>query len=109
MFRLRPFTSTRVRALQKMPKAYLWDWSVVPSDGARFENLVAAHLLKLCHLLVTGPFLDHRGWRAGAIREYAWAAGYAIVHGVIDKNTVPPDVLEHCRGVTEFISERKDE
>jgi predicted AAA+ superfamily ATPase len=34
-----------------MPKAYLWDWSVVPSDGARFENLVASHLLKLCHLL----------------------------------------------------------
>jgi len=51
VFRLRPFTSTRVRALQKMPKAYLWDWSVVPSDGARFENLVASHLLKLCHLL----------------------------------------------------------
>lgn len=51
LFRLRPFTSTRVRALQKMPKAYLWDWSVVPSDGARFENLVASHLLKFCHLL----------------------------------------------------------
>ena len=51
VYRIRPFTSTRVRALQKMPKVYLWDWSVVSSEGARFENLVASHLLKLCHLL----------------------------------------------------------
>ena len=51
VFRIRPFTSPQVRSLQKMPKAYLWDWSVVPSEGARFENLVASHLLKLCHLL----------------------------------------------------------
>ena len=24
-----------------MPKAYLWDWSLVPDRAARFENLVA--------------------------------------------------------------------
>lgn len=29
----------------------LWDWSVVPSEGARFENLVASHLNKFCNLL----------------------------------------------------------
>jgi len=51
MYRVRPFVSPRVRALQRMPKAYLWDWSVVRAEGARFENLVASHLLKLCHLL----------------------------------------------------------
>ena len=49
--RLRPFTSPRVRALRKMPKAYLWDWSLVPERGPRFENLVAMHLLKFCHHL----------------------------------------------------------
>jgi predicted AAA+ superfamily ATPase len=49
--RVRPWTSPRVRALRKMPKAYLWDWSLVPQRGPRFENLVALHLLKLCHLL----------------------------------------------------------
>ena len=27
-------------------KLYLWDWAEVDSDGARFENLVALHLLK---------------------------------------------------------------
>jgi hypothetical protein len=36
-----------------MPKAYLWDWSEVRDPGPRFENLVAMHLLKLCHFLGT--------------------------------------------------------
>jgi len=27
----------------------LWDWASVPDSGARFENLVASHLLKYCH------------------------------------------------------------
>jgi hypothetical protein len=51
VFRVRPFTSQRVRSLQKMPKAYLWEPSLVLSPAARFENLIALHLLKLCHLL----------------------------------------------------------
>lgn len=51
IFRLRPFSSARVRSLQRMPKAYLWDWGVVPSEGARFENLVASHLHKFCNAL----------------------------------------------------------
>ena len=50
-FRIRPLTTTRVRSLTKMPKAYLWDHSLVDEPAARFENLVALHLLKFCHLL----------------------------------------------------------
>jgi predicted AAA+ superfamily ATPase len=50
-FRIRPFGAPRARTLRKMPKAYLWDWSLVESPGSRFENLVALHLLKLCHHL----------------------------------------------------------
>lgn len=57
-YRLRPYTFARVRALSKLPKAYLWDWSMVPGEAGRFENLVAGHLLKLCHLLE-----DRDGWR----------------------------------------------
>ncbi len=49
--RIRPFASTKVRSLKKMPKAYLWDWSLVEAPGPRFENLVAMHLLKFCHYL----------------------------------------------------------
>jgi len=51
VFRVRPFGGPRARALTKMPKAYLWDWSLVPDRAARFENLVGSHLLKLAHYL----------------------------------------------------------
>lgn len=51
LFRVRPFISPRVRSLQKMPKAYLWETSLVSDRGKRFENLIALHLLKLCHFL----------------------------------------------------------
>jgi len=30
-------------------KLYLWDWSIVPEPGPRFENFVASQLLKYCH------------------------------------------------------------
>ena len=58
--RISPFASTRVRAMRKMPKAYLWDWTLVTDRGARFENLVALHLLKLCHLLEDRDGFDIR-------------------------------------------------
>lgn len=48
-FRLPPYGSKRVRAVKKEQKLYLWDWSMVPEVGPRFENLVAAQLLKYCH------------------------------------------------------------
>jgi len=48
-FRISPFGSPKIRAVKKEKKVYLWDWSMVPEPGARFENLVAAQLLKYCH------------------------------------------------------------
>ena len=48
-FRVPPFGAPRIRAVKKETKLYLWDWSQVPGAGARFENLVASHLLKFCH------------------------------------------------------------
>ncbi len=48
-FRLPPFGGKAIRAVKKEQKLYLWDWSLVPQEGARFENLVASHLLKYCH------------------------------------------------------------
>jgi hypothetical protein len=56
--RVRPFESAKVRSLRRLPKAYLWDWSEVAAPGPRAENLVAMHLLKLCHFLQ-----DHDGHR----------------------------------------------
>lgn len=48
-FRVAPYGAPRVRAVKKEQKLYLWDWSVLEDVGARFENLVAAQLLKFCH------------------------------------------------------------
>lgn len=58
-FRIYPFTSNHIRSLKKEPKLYLWDWSEIPDSGARFENLIACHLLKFVHYLH-----DFEGYRA---------------------------------------------
>lgn len=50
-FRIYPFTGKTVRSLRKESKLYLWDWSEVPDEAARFENMIASHLLKLEHFL----------------------------------------------------------
>jgi uncharacterized protein len=55
-----PFAHSTVRSLRKAPKLYLWDWSVLADEGSRFENLVAGHLLKMCHFLE-----DREGYRMG--------------------------------------------
>ncbi|MBM4184454.1 MAG: ATP-binding protein [Gemmatimonadetes bacterium] len=49
IFRVAPFGAPRLRAVKKEQKHYHTDWSVVPEEGPRFENLVASHLLKWVH------------------------------------------------------------
>jgi hypothetical protein len=49
VFEVRPYSRSIPRSLKKEGKLYLWDWSEVESPGARFENLVAGHLLKAAH------------------------------------------------------------
>ncbi|NUM88789.1 MAG: ATP-binding protein [Bdellovibrionales bacterium] len=52
IFLVRPFTRNLPRAIQKPPKIYFFDNADVEGDeGARFENLVATHLLKRLHFL----------------------------------------------------------
>ncbi|MFH1246581.1 MAG: ATP-binding protein [Candidatus Liptonbacteria bacterium] len=58
-FRIRPFARNKIRSIRKEPKLYLWDWSEVANDAARYENMVASHLLKLVHWLK-----DREGFRA---------------------------------------------
>ncbi len=47
-FRVMPYHHKLARALKKESKYYLWDWAEVEDKGARFENMVASHLLKFC-------------------------------------------------------------
>lgn len=51
IFRISPYGPPKVRAVKKERKHYHLDWSIVPADGPRFENLVACHLLKWTHFL----------------------------------------------------------
>ena len=43
------FGAPKIKATKKAKKLYLWDWSQIEDPGAKFENMVASHLLKLCH------------------------------------------------------------
>lgn len=62
---IRPFGSPLVRAIKKIPKHYHLDWTLPPSAGASFENLVAVHLLKWVHFRqdVEGLDLELRYFR----------------------------------------------
>ncbi|HEY3235651.1 MAG TPA: AAA family ATPase [Polyangiaceae bacterium] len=50
IFRLAPYSARRTRSLTKERKLYFLDWSQLADPGARFENLVACHLLKSVHI-----------------------------------------------------------
>lgn len=58
-FRIYPYAASPIRSLRKEPKMYLWDWSEIADEGARFENMIASHLLKLVQFLH-----DTAGWKA---------------------------------------------
>ena len=46
LFSIQTFTGSLTRALQKEKKVYLYDGGEILNEGARFENLIALHLLK---------------------------------------------------------------
>src|ERR1017187_3881904 len=46
IFRVPPFGAAEIRAVKKERKHYHLDWTLVPENGPRFENLVACHLAK---------------------------------------------------------------
>lgn len=52
VFAVRPYTKSLPRAVLKPPKVYFFDnGDVLGDEGARFENMVAASLLKRLHFL----------------------------------------------------------
>ena len=72
-FSVWPYTRNLPRAVQKPPKVYFFDNADVISEfeGARFENLIATHLLKKIHYLEdsTGTQFDLRYIRDKESRE----------------------------------------
>lgn len=59
IFNVRPYTKNLARAIQKPPKIYFFDNAdIIDSEGFRFENLVATHLLKRLNYIE-----DSQGYR----------------------------------------------
>ncbi len=48
-FYVLPFGDPKIKAIKKERKLYLWDWGRLSDPGARLENIVAFHLLRLVH------------------------------------------------------------
>lgn len=48
VYEIKPWHRGIARSLRKAGKLYFWDYGGIDDDGARFENLVASHLLKAC-------------------------------------------------------------
>lgn len=71
LFRLPPFGAPKIKAVKKEQKHYHYDWSLIPDQGLRFENLVASHLLKWTHYLydTQGREIDLRYFRDVYHRE----------------------------------------
>jgi uncharacterized protein len=71
VFRVPPFGAPRLRAVKKEQKHYHFDWSLVPEEGPRFENLVACHLLKWAHFQrdALGREVELRYFRDVTLRE----------------------------------------
>jgi predicted AAA+ superfamily ATPase len=48
-YTIKPWHQNVRRAIRKMPKIYLWDWSLIRDQGRLYENFIASHLLKAVH------------------------------------------------------------
>ena len=46
LFRVPPYGPPHIKSVKKEQKLYFWDWPRCASEGARFENLIASHLLR---------------------------------------------------------------
>ena len=79
IFRLSPMGAPHIRAIKKARKHYHFDWSLVQNESARFENLIACHLLKWVHFLqdTQGRDLELRYFRDTDGRE----VDFVIIEG----------------------------
>lgn len=48
-YRILPYAGKLARSLRRKPKLYLHDWSEIPEEGKRFENMMASALSRWCN------------------------------------------------------------
>lgn len=71
IYRILPFGSVKIKAVKKEQKHYHYDWTLVKNTGARFENMIAGHLIKKVHYLedTQGRELELRYFKDNEQRE----------------------------------------
>lgn len=87
VFRLSPIGAPGIRAVKKARKHYHFDWSLVPDPSARFENMVASHLLKWVHFRQDTEGLDLE------LRYFRDSEGREVDFVVVDRG-VPMMMVE---------------
>lgn len=95
-FRIMPYGLPHLRAVKKEKKVYLWDWSLCQTKSARFENMVASHLIKYCHYIedTEGDDMSLKFLRDSAGRE---------IDFVVTKNGKPVFAIE-CKTGSQAVS-----
>jgi predicted AAA+ superfamily ATPase len=78
-----------VKAVRKARKHYHFDWSIVPEPAARFENLVASHLLKWTH------FREDAEGRRTELRYFRDIEGREVDFVVVENGS--PVLLVECK------------
>ena len=93
VFRISPLGGPKIKAVKQERKVYLYDWSRVQDEGARFENLIAVHLNKYVQWLedAEGRNVELRYFRDRDARE---------VDFVIVENKQPTHLIEVKRSDT---------
>ena len=89
VFRISPFGAPGIRAIKKAQKHYHFDWSLVPDPPARFENLVASHLLKWVHFRQDTEGLDLE------LRYFRDAEGREVDFVVVERGS--PIQMVECK------------
>ncbi len=89
VFRLSPLGAPGIRAVKKARKHYHLDWSLVRDPAARFENLVAVHLLKWVHFRQDTEGLDLE------LRYFRDVEGREVDFVVVDRRT--PVMMVECK------------
>jgi predicted AAA+ superfamily ATPase len=80
IFRLLPFGAPKLKAVKKEQKHYHYDWNLIEDEGARFENLVASHLLKWTQ------FIEDTQGRELELRYFRDITGREVDFVVIERN-----------------------
>ena len=88
-YRISPYAGKLARSLRREPKLYLYDWSEIPEEGKRFENMIASALLR---------------WRDFA---QDWGQEKLGLHFIRDKEKREVDFLLTLEGKPQLLVEAK--